>query len=401
MERDRMKKVIRVYDDMGGRGEKYASVLRKMQAVRKYFEDVESIQHEDFTHELQELNERQRRTRLGKKWEDKTILLDQTSVFVIDYDLLKVSKDAYLTGDNVAYLARCFSNCGIILGLNIDLRTAGENPFDLTLRGHPESYCDVNIGSKQLGNAGLWGRKKEGFRPWCWPQLPDYLKSFEDKLTEIANHLDNPIGDFLGIKNLIKYSPKSVREFIGGDPTGITFRKFVEKSGNGLRGRDKSASDDIVGRIASARLSTWLEHLVLPGQDLLVDAPHLVSRYPSLLEGDHSDIGIWNRTTSFDTFDKIGLNHETIEEHRFKKVRWLSRPAWFWPDLSRSAKIIEIREPWEAETTKYVFCEDSSNFHEQRHCKKFNMESESPFNRRFVRYLTDEGVNYQPRVRLL
>jgi len=396
-----VKKVIRVYDDIAGRGEKYASILRKMRVVRRNFEKVESIAHKDFTNELEELNERQRRTRLGKKWDDRTIQLDQTAVFVVDYDLLNASKVTYLTGDNVAYLARCFSSCGLILGLNIDLKKAGENPFDLTLRGHPESFCDVNIGSKQLGNEGLWNRRTEGFRPWHWPPLLNYLKSLDNKFSEVVSHLDNPIGDVIEIKDITMYSPRSVTEFIGGDPAKITFRKFVEKSENGLRGRDKSASDEMVGRIASARLSTWLEQIVLPRQDLLVDAPHLVSRYPSLLKGDHSDISVWNRTTSFNTFDKIGLNYETIEEYRFRKVHWLSRPAWFWIGLSRSAQIKEIKEPWETETTKYVFCEDSSNFQEKERCKTLYMESDSPYNRRFIRYFADEGVDYQPRARLL
>lgn len=396
-----MRKAIRVYDDVRGRGEKYASTLRKIQVVRRSFEKVESIQHEDFMKELEELNERQRGARLGQKWDDRTILLDQTSVFVIDYDLLNASKVTYLTGDNVAYLARCFSNCGLILGLNIDLKKAGENPFDLTLRGHPESYCDVNIGSKQLSNEGLWNHKAGGFRPWYWPPLLDYLKSFEDRFGEVVSHLDNSISDVTEIKDVMMYSPRSVTEFIGGDPARITVRKFVEKSGNGLRGRDKSASDEMAGRIAAARLSTWLEQVVLPRQDLLVDAPHLVSRYPSLLRGDHSDISAWNRTTSFKTFDKIGLNHEIIEDYRFKKVPWLSRPAWFWIGLSRSSRIKEIKEPWETETTRYLFCEDSSSFHEQESCKKFNMESDSPYNRRFIRYFTEEGVDYYPRARLL
>lgn len=395
-----MKKVIRVYDDTLGRGEKYAGILQELKIDRDDFRKVKSIQHEDFRKELQVLRQRQSETRLGRKWDDET-LLDQTSVLVVDYDLLKTSTETYLTGENVAYLARCFSKCGLILGLNIDLKKAGDNPFDLTLRGHPESYCDLNIGSKQLGNKGLWGGETKGFRPWHWPQLPNYLKSFEDKVRETVDSLDFAISDVLELKKTIRFSPRSVTDFIGGDPLKITFRKFVEKSGNGLRGRDKSPSNEIVGRIAAARLSKWLERLVLPRQDLLVDAPHLVSRYPSLLKGDHSKIKVWNKTAQFDAFHNIGLDHETIEEFRFKKAHWFSRPVWFWGDLSKSPKIKEVKEPWEMEMTEYFFCEDSSSFHRRKDCRKFSIESDSPYNRRFIRYFRDEGVDYQPRVRLL
>ena len=44
-----------------------------------------------------------------------------------------------------------------------------------------------------------------------------------------------------------------------------------------------------IERVAAARLGKWLERLVLPGQNVLVDAPHLVSRFPSLVAADDLD----------------------------------------------------------------------------------------------------------------
>lgn len=396
-----MNSVIRVYDDVEGRGERYAERLRKLEVVRRSFDEVESIRHKDLREELQALRTRQTRTRRGEKWDDETLILDETSILILDFDLLKTFEETFLTGEEVAYLARCFSECGLLVGLNIDIQKAGENPFDLTLRGHPESYCDLNIGSQQLDNKGLWGDETRGFRPWYWPLLPSYLNSFQDRVSEVANHLDDPICETIGIKELIKFSSRSVTEFIGGDPVKTTFREFVVKSGNGLRGRDKRPTGEMVARIATARVSKWLERLMLPGQDLLVDAPHLVSRYPSLLRGDHSDVSTWDKTTKFDTYENLDLDYERIEDFRLKKAHWLPRPAWFWPELSKSQKIKEIKEPWEREEIRYVFCEDSSSFYEREKCRRFVIESDSPFNRRFVRYFKGEGINYQPRVRLL
>lgn len=394
-----MRKTVRVYDDTPGRGEKYAAIIRDLKVVRENFV-IESIGEEDFREELRILRERQSKTRLGQQWDDES-LFDRTTVLVIDYDLLKTSKNTSLTGENVAYLTRCFSKCNFILGLNIDIKIAGTNPFDLTLRGHPESFCDLNIGSGQLSNEGLWGDKRNQFRPWYWPQLPNYLSSFKERITEVVEHLDDAISEVLEIEGIMRNSPRSVTDFLVGDPLKTTFRKFVEKSGNGLRGRDKSPPDELVGRIAAARLSKWLERLVLTRQDSIIDAPHLVSRYPSLLEGDKSDVSVWNKTTKFEKYDKLGLNHEIIEEFRYGKTHWFSRPVWFWGDLSESSEIKEVREPWEREMVKFVFCEDSSSFYEREQCKKFSIKSDSPYNRRFIRYIKEENVNYQPRVRLL
>lgn len=395
-----MRKSIRVYDDTRGRGERYASILQKLKVVGDNFDLIESISNEDFKEELRVLRKRQSRTRLGQRWDEKS-LFDRTTVLVIDYDLLTASKDVSLTGENVAYLTRCFSKCNFILGLNLDIKIAGIDPFDLTLRGHPESFCDLNIGSGQLNNEGLWGDERKRFRPWYWPQLLDYLMSFEERVSEAIEHLDDAISKILEIGRIIKTFPRSVTDFLAGAPRKTTFRKFVEKSGYGLRGRDESPPDEIMGRIAAARLSKWLERLVLTRQDIVVDAPHLVSRYPSLLEGEHSDINVWNKTAQFEKFDKLSLDHKKIEKFRFRKTHWFSRPVWFWGDLSESSEIKEVQEPWERETVEYVFCEDSSSFHKQEDCMKFLMESDSPYKRRYIRNFRDEGVDYQPRVRLL
>jgi len=270
------------------------------------------------------------------------------------------------------------------------------------LKGHPESYADLNIGSKQLDNPGLWGGETVGFRPWYWPVLPKYLDSFKKKVGDIKGNLNEPICRFLGIpKEIVEILPRTVGEFIGDYPHETTFKEFIAKSGNGLRGKDNEAIDEMgeeaIERIVVARISKWLERLVLPGQDILVDAPHLVSRYPSLLKGDHTKDETWNMTAKFDTFEKSGLDYELIDEFRFEKDHWLSRPAWFWNQISDSQKIKEVCEPWKREKTDLVFCEDSSRFYKRENCKEFVFESESPYIRRYVRGF--EEIEYRPIVR--
>ena len=155
-------------------------------------------------------------------------------------------------------------------------------------------------------------------------------------------------------------------------------------------------SEDVLARVGVVRLSKWLERLVLPEQDILVDAPHLVSRYPSLMTGDAMDIETWNRTARLVSHKALGLRTNLIEPCRLKKDHWLSRAVWFWDELRECEDILEVREPWKMQTPDWVFCEDASRFYEEGY-REFIAHVESPFARRFVKFFGD--VDYRPKVR--
>jgi hypothetical protein len=157
----------------------------------------------------------------------------------------------------------------------------------------------------------------------------------------------------------------------------------------------------MIARIAAARLSKWLEREVLPGQDVLTDAPHLVSRFPSLLKGDPSEQDSWNRTAAFGTPDQLGIRDEVIEKLEYKQNYWLSRAAWFWKDVTNVSRIPEVSEPWEKRPPKFVFAEDASRFYPEKDCREFLASVESPFVRRFVRFYGKNEVDYAPKVRIL
>jgi len=391
-----MKKRIVVYDDEERLGRRYASVLQKLKVVSDLFE-VESISNSSFENEITLLEKRRSESRDKKAFAGDS-LLDEVSILAIDYDLLKsFNQKSFLTGEAVAYMARCFSSCGLIVGIN----QYGQNTFDLTLKGHPESYCDLNIGSAQIGNIGLWSDTRKGFRPWYWPELPKYLESFVERVRDAGKNLDSPISEVLGFEDLLETFPRSVGQFIGTDPLGATIRDFVMSSGMGLRPKDVVQDDGSMARIAAARISKWLERLVLPGQDILVDAPHLVSRYSSLLTKDHSKIASWNDTARFDKFDKLPLDHNVIRDYRLKKDFWISKPVWLWGKLVNSQGIAEVREPWKRESTKFLFCEDSSSFEKRGNCREFTADVDSPYTQRFIHAKMFEGVDYRPRVRLI
>lgn len=393
------KETILVYDDDSKFGQASVDKLKELDVVTDAF-NVEILDDTKFVEELKMLKERQRNLRKGKSWNDKSLSLDNASIFIIDFELINPDLGLIPSGEGVAYYTRCFSRCGLIVGLNF----IRGNIFDLTLEGNPKSFADLNISSDQLDNHGLWGGEIDGFRPWYWLDIPKQLGTFKEKIADVKENLDSPICKFLGFpKEVLEIFSRNVGEFIGDNPHETTFRDFVKESSNVLKGKDNEATDnmdeEMIGRIAASRVSKWLERLVLPGQDILVDAPHLVMRYPSLLKSDHTRVENWNKTAKFEPFDKLSLDFETIEQFRFKKDYWLSRPVWFSSQLSNCQDVKEVLEPWTREDIDFVFCEDSSSFYEKTECRTFIAKMESPYDRRFVRYFRD-GVEYSPIKRL-
>ena len=400
-----MKKKILIYDDEDKQTERFKDKLD--QALKKAGKDqdftIETLCEDALQCSIETLQNKQDELRENGTCSDETTEFDEAAIFIIDYDLLKSQATKFLTGEIIAYIVRCFSECKLIVGLN----QYGHNSFDLTLRGHPESFADLNLGETQLNNPDLWrgdwGNFRRGFRPWYWPNLFDSLCNFDKKIEDVQENLDNPICETLDFKpNLFQLLPRAVIQFIGmvkgKEPAETTFREFVMHSGNGLKPKDETISDDkVLARVGAARISKWLERLVLPEQDILVDAPHLVSRYPSLIIDDEKKIKAWNRTAQLVDCDELGLNTDLIEPCRFEKDYWVSRPVWFWDKLRECESIQEIKEPWLTVKPNWVFCEDASRFYNRKDSREFYADIDSPFTQRFVKEF--KGVDYRPRVR--
>ena len=295
-----MKKIL-IYDDDKRLRSRLERRLRSARILDSSFE-IDSLDDEAFLTSMEVLAERRRAFRKTGTWTSETRApLDDAAILIIDYDLFDT--DDYLTAETVAYYARCFSTCGLFVGVN----QYGHNTFDLTLKGHPESFADLNVGQEQLNNPNLWGGTATGFHPSYWPVLPSYLDDFEKKVKDIN---------------------ASLRE------------------------------------------------------DILIDAPHLVSRYPSLLSGDVEDIQTWDRIARPVSHDELGLS-EVIKQFRLAKGYWLSRPVWFWDKLRECEEIVEVEEPWKIKRPAWVFCEDASEFNSKGY-REFVADVESPFARRFV-----------------
>lgn len=307
--------------------------------------------------------------------------VDKADVIFIDYDLLLYSDEGDITGSRLAYLLRCFTRCGLIVVLN----EYGTNTFDLSLRSPPDGFADLHLGAAQIGNPGLWPGSFEGYRPWHWPILSDAKSNFDKCVEDIRENIEAPVLDFLGLTRVIDWLPERVHEFFrgSGDLETVQFRAFVEHAKGGIASKDDLPPENLA-RVAAARLLTLLNGLILPEQSVLVDAPHLALRFPSLVLDDNWGIHDWNRLCdpSIDGFD--GLLSDVLKDHRFEKPHWLWRPAWYWPDISRDERIAEVKDPWTVAAVDWVFCENVSRFVPVEFADDFKADVSPPFDKRFV-----------------
>lgn len=392
-----MRRLV-IVDDVPERGTRWADRLRSVPHLPDEF-DIQIMSPSVFSTVVEGLEHRRDSARSVPdppghgSWEIDAAAndLDDVDILILDYDLYELGNRGEskaherVTGEEVAYLARCYSRCKTIVALN----QFGENGFDLTLRGHPESFADLNIGSKQLDNPGLWGEPIDGFRPWVWPDLRKEPARHEARLAWLSERLDETVLSGLGLTSVSRPAHSLTREalrFLGpSDPTAVTFASFVRESGEGLDRHDRVWEPAAAARIAAARLGKWLERLVLGGQDALVDAPHLVVRYPSLLPGDESDVASWNGVAKPGvSASEIGMVGPALDEALFQCPDWLSRPAWDWSALVEDRRIDEVRDPWGSPRTELVFCEDVSQVVQVGLSREFTAAISTPFVGRYV-----------------
>lgn len=355
--------------------------------------DLPKTSLEEFAEDLTVLLDRAKHG--GTATKEKKTSFDTAAVLFVDYRLIDLKLEGFFTGELVAYLARCFSGCGIIVGVN----QFGDRVFDLSLCGHPSSFADVNIGAVDIENRGLWQNGWEGFRPWHWPLLPQAVEALEHRVSELAD-LDVPLFDFIGLDaSRIAGLPRGVLEFVtlrsAADAHKTTIREFIRDSGNGLN-RKEQTTEAFERRVAAARLCKWIERFLLGGQNTLVDAPHLITRFPSLLK-EPNTLETLNSTARLDSVEALPIDGGSVAQHEFKKPHWISRPAWFWESLKDDESIQEVRDPWSRQDVPFRFCEDTSRFQPPDACKEFVADLASPFTRRYAERLG--GVDYIPELR--
>ncbi len=368
-----------VADDDPERLRVWKERLAAIPAVEREF-TVEGLQDGELGNVIEKLEARRVAGRNQKPDNSLPLVIDDADVLLIDYDLSQLEGRSSMTGLDIAYLARCFSSCGYIVALN----QFGENVFDLSLSDHPEGFADLDLGGAQLDNPGLWEEPSDvlSFRPWAWPMIPRAAAALERRTEMFEGRLEERVWSVLGFDDhaFPELAASVTRYLSSGDPTQTTVEEFLEKSGFALRIGDRQSERRLQARIAAARLAKWIELLVLPGQDILVDAPHLATRFPSQLSSPIN----WDATARSVYGDEAGLHAERLDRYRFDDSLCLSRPAWWWQECSEDETIPEVSDPFASGEPEVVFCEDTSRFVKPEDVRPFRTELNTPFASRFV-----------------
>lgn len=343
---------------------------------------VESVPRHVLVEDLTRLRARQkqaRRRRVGSDPDDTSF--DGRDLVIVDFDLLNLEGPTD-SGESVAYMARCYTTCGII----VDLNQFGTNPFDTTFKGHPASFADLNIGSEQLTNPGLWKLPFSGFRPWSWPLLGQLIQRRREQIKLVERSFELPVLEALGFPDsVIEVLSSRALGLIGSPQLGRTVKlRQVIRSHMGLRNKDRPMSEASEVRISAARICKWLEDVVIPGEDILVDAPHLVSRFPSLL--DKAARKNMNSLADLEQAASVlPINHRVLKGATIPEPSWISRPVWFWPLIQGNREIEEIVDPWRVRGSNLGFAEDASRYLPKSELIEFSASDlASVFVRRFV-----------------
>jgi hypothetical protein len=336
-------------------------------------------------------------------------LVDSADLLIVDYDLTPVAdrtpdpiEDQTAleelvgkTGEEFAYLARCFSTAAGIVVVN---QRVQRRVFDLTLQQFTDSFANVNVTSRYLANSALWTGSGGEFRPWSWPRLID-VPAHVRRNWELIDGLDQCVLEALGLdddEHLYAFTQPQL-DLLGDDPRAATFEFLACESEFGLNAKDRQGAvgDDAKRRIAAAAVTRWLEGQVLPGQNVLIDAPHLAQRYPALLKGETSDLAAWNRTADLSAPDP-GLDLDTLADARVPASAWVSRRVWSLPHVVRHRSA--LLKTSNGGSQVFVFCEDTSRFADIDRATEIEIAVPTPYFQRFVEIV--DGVDYTPRRRI-
>lgn len=393
---------VLVYDDEANNAAGIVERLREFDGL-----DVDVLPEPERA--LQDLEERRRGARHGRDGGSPAggNALDGVDVLVVDYDLtMALDADAgpAETGERVAYLVRSYSTCRTIVALN---QFADTPTFDLTLLGHPASYADLNLDGTQIDNPGLWGRPHDGFLPWSWPDLSRAPAAHADRAAAAAESMRAPVLETLGLAETMLSNALSRRQLAwltsGDTPVqSVTVESCAARSRLGLKPGDRAWSEEGLAGLAAARLHKWLDRVVIPGQDVLIDEPHLAARYASVVLDVTAD-------------GRPRLAEDTVGPHRHDKAVWTSRPVLRWPAISEDPRVPEVADPFAPVGETLRFAEDCSRLREHGETRPFTADVE-PFSRRYVTrlprdeqersaapYAGDHGlsvVSYQPAIHL-
>jgi hypothetical protein len=406
------KRLVVLFDDDTERVQTWREKLEGVPGLTDLC-DIEAPSVSEFALAFESLKDRQAGSRAdgspsgaGSSLDDASIL-DRADIVIVDFDLTpargaqQIDAEALKTlrgsfGDTFAYLTRCYTGAGYVVLVN---QTFYQSTFDLTMREFEFSAADLNVTDSDLGNEDLWyghpGRDR--FRPWHWPRLVDAGQFVHDRASNVD--LDAGLLAALGFDDpevFDLFDPQQLEVLGKGDPRAATFRTMTgPDAGFGVRSKSETPSEESLKRIAASAVTRWLERIIVPAQNILVDAPHLVQRRRRLVEEPRT-IEALDQTADLsgdiDLGDVLDLNQLIVATSPASD--WCLRPVWLWPKCP----------PGPPPNDKLVFCEDGSFFRHFDEVEEFKSELPGPFRNRFVAELHEASpgfpIEYRPFNRL-
>lgn len=420
---------IVVCDDNGTRAEGWASSIRAIPEVNAKY-TVTALTPELFGAGFEALRQRQLGARFGERRPDRATdeaaVFDTADIVIVDFDLTPTDRSEVTTpeqddapatkmadeprwvqelsgsfGNVFVYLLRCYTSASFTVLVNQDFP---KSTFDLTMRRFDFSYADLNVADPDLKRPALWTGQPDReepptFRPWHWPRLIDAPERLRQIIAGID--LDANVFDTLGLSDPAVMSQIHADQLEGlglrdFEKPSLDFRTFATKTRFGMLVSDTLFDDSDLPKLAATAVSHWLERLVLPAQNVLVDAPHLVQRQPALTELDPAE---WDALADLANPEAVvaAISGHGIEDAVTPATGWTSRPVWCWPKAPRNATNLTAEFP--------VFCEDISRFRAIDDAVEFVSSVAGPLRQRFVVELEQESgkmaIEYDPYLRLL
>ena len=375
-------------------------ILRRRGVARKEYERIKEGKAVGDGNAQTERLSLPRGTGETNSWNGGHCLFDEIDILIIDYDLIHIGDDnTEYTGESLARLARMFSSCSVVVVLN----QFDQVDFDLSLRGHLASHADLNIDVRRLATPGLWRNPPwEGYRPWSWQTLSQAVETQRARERAMREALDRPIVEIFGMQRAdVSRLSDSAFGFIAPNAADFealrrqTLRSFLSTTANGLDSNTLLETDlSAAVRFAAARIGKWLEREVLGPQDILIDLPHLLQRFPFLLGKEVSNVNAWNEAVH-----RPDLMKQVIDDsYWFQPAECLSRRAVWCQRLEADENIKDERAIFDYSSAPSIaFMEDCSVFADMAEGKEFRAGFHNAFDRRFVKRLDD--VRYGPQRR--
>jgi hypothetical protein len=281
------------------------------------------------------------------------------------------------------------------------------------MRGHLDSFADVNVDAGLVGRAALWRDLEPAagqFDPTTWTPLPKLFVSarglsadfeevgFDAKIMSVIGLPEAALAELsdtaFGFMNLKAETTDQLAK--------VSARDFLKQSlgDDGLVATLEAHAPKTLFDFAAFRVAKWLERAVLRPMDVLIDGEHLVDRLPFMIDPEKVDIANpvnWAKAAA----DPAGaLRWNILAKYNNEKASAaLGRTVFDWYRLAKDDEIDQLQDAYlAADQVRFFLAEDTSRFVERNAVTRFRADFHNFGDRRAIERLAD--ITYGPMRRV-